>query len=99
MPLYEYECSACGRRFELLQKFSDEPAKVCIQCGGPVNRLISPSALQFKGSGWYINDYARKGNADASNRDRKSVEGTEKSDPTATQSNSATQPTEGSPKN
>ena len=60
MPLYEYECSACKRRFELLKKFSDEPAQVCIHCGGPAVRLLSSPAIQFKGTGWYVTDYAAK---------------------------------------
>jgi putative FmdB family regulatory protein len=62
MPLYEYQCDACGHRFELIQKFSDPPAEVCASCsGGPVRKLLSSPAFQFKGSGWYITDYARKG--------------------------------------
>jgi len=62
MPLYEYECEACGKRFEKIQKFSDPPADVCAHCGqGPVKKLLSSPAIQFKGSGWYITDYARKG--------------------------------------
>lgn len=65
MPLYEYECSSCRRRFEVLQKFSDEPRKVCIHCGGPVTRLISSSSFQLKGTGWYVTDYARKSGPDA----------------------------------
>ena len=67
MPLYEYECDACGRRFEVIQKFSDPPAEVCRECGkGPVHRLLSSPAIQFKGSGWYITDYAQKGKSDSS---------------------------------
>ena len=62
MPLYEYECDACGQRFELIRKFSDPPVEVCARCGkGPVRRQVSTPAIQFKGSGWYITDYARKG--------------------------------------
>jgi len=61
MPLYEYECEACGERFEVIQKFSDDPVQVCRLCGkGPVARLISSPAIQFKGEGWYVTDYARK---------------------------------------
>lgn len=60
MPLYEYKCNVCGSVFEVIQKFSDEPLKVHENCGGAVQRLISPSALHFKGSGWYVTDYARK---------------------------------------
>jgi putative FmdB family regulatory protein len=60
--LYEYRCDACGERFEVIQKFSDPPPAACTKCGkGPVERLMSSPAIQFKGSGWYITDYAQKG--------------------------------------
>src|SRR5919109_308085 len=65
MPLYEYQCKKCGHRFERIQKFSDAPVKRCPECGGAVERLISPAAVQFKGTGWYVTDYARKGSARA----------------------------------
>ena len=66
MPLYEYECDACHQRFEKIRKFSDAPIEVCDKCGkGPVRKLLSSPAIQFKGSGWYITDYARKSSADA----------------------------------
>src|SRR5215471_6741393 len=66
MPLYEYQCDACGRRFEKIQKFSDAPLEVCALCGkGPVHKLLSSPAIQFKGSGWYITDYAKKGSTSA----------------------------------
>jgi putative FmdB family regulatory protein len=66
MPLYEYECEACGSRFEKIRKFSDEPLAVCDKCGkGPVKKLLSSPAIQFKGSGFYITDYARKSGTDA----------------------------------
>jgi putative FmdB family regulatory protein len=60
MPLYEYQCDACGHRFEAIQKFSDPPLELCPKCGSPVHKLQSAPAFQFKGSGWYITDYARK---------------------------------------
>ncbi len=61
MPLYEYKCDACGATFELIQKFSDLPPETCQKCGrGPVQKLVSSPAFQFKGSGWYVTDYARK---------------------------------------
>lgn len=61
MPLYEYECDACGKRFEVIQKFSDTSVDTCTACGkGPVRRLPSSPAIQFKGTGWYITDYAQK---------------------------------------
>ena len=64
MPLYEYRCDACGQVFELIQKFSDPAPDACPKCGkGPVERQQSSPAIQFKGSGWYITDYARKGSS------------------------------------
>lgn len=63
MPLYEYKCDKCGNLFEVMQKFSDEPLKTHQDCGGAVHRLLSAPALQFKGSGWYITDYAKSGGA------------------------------------
>lgn len=60
MPLYEYECDSCGHRFEVIQKFSDAPIDKCPKCGSTVHKLMSSPAIQFKGSGWYITDYARK---------------------------------------
>ena len=64
MPLYEYECGACGNRFELIRKFSDEPVEVCPKCGkNDVQKLLSSPAIQFKGTGWYITEYAKKGSA------------------------------------
>src|SRR5260370_13067698 len=76
MPLYEYKCHSCGEKFEVIQKFSDTPLAVHDKCGGPVERLISPSALKFKGTGWYVTDYAGSGNgksqsAKDSNKDGK----------------------------
>ena len=60
MPIYEYRCSKCGEVFEALQKFSDKPLTRCKFCQGRVERLISSSSFQLKGSGWYLTDYARK---------------------------------------
>ena len=60
MPLYEYQCKKCGHRFEKIQKFSDKLIKKCPECGGPVEQTISAPAVQFKGSGWYVTDYAKK---------------------------------------
>src|SRR5437879_11505192 len=66
MPLYEYECEACRHRFEKIQKFSDPPADVCPKCGkGPVKKLLSSPAIQFKGSGFYITDYPKKSSSDS----------------------------------
>jgi len=85
MPLYEYECEHCGRRFEKIQRFSDPPADVCPHCGqGPVRKLMSSPAIQFKGSGWYITDYARKGDSATTKS------GEAKADSTASDSKSET---------
>lgn len=66
MPLYEYECDACGQRFEVIQKFSDPAPDACKKCGkGPSHRLQSSPAIQFKGTGWYVTDYASKSKGDA----------------------------------
>jgi putative FmdB family regulatory protein len=62
MPLYEYKCNSCGDVFEIIQKFSDEPLSVHEKCGGSVERLMSLSALRFKGSGWYVTDYGKGNN-------------------------------------
>jgi putative FmdB family regulatory protein len=67
MPLYEYQCEPCGHRFEVIQKFSDAPIEVCPKCGGAVAKLLSSPAIQFKGSGWYVTDYARAGKTDSAN--------------------------------
>lgn len=95
MPLYEYECAACGGRFELIRRFSDPPVETCTVCGkGPVQRLMSSPAIQFKGSGWYVTDYAQKGkggksdgSADKSTNDKSdsttSADGAAKSEPAA----------------
>jgi len=71
MPLYEYRCAQCGKVFEVIQKFSDAPLATHEGCGGKVERLVSTSALQFKGSGWYVTDYA-KGSASRSSESKES---------------------------
>ena len=78
MPLYEYECKKCGHRFEKIQKFSDKMVKKCPECGGQVEQMISAPAVQFKGSGWYVTDYAKKssspgasGSSDSSSKEKK----------------------------
>jgi putative FmdB family regulatory protein len=76
MPLYEYKCEKCGDLFEVRQKFADEPLRIHEKCGGLVNRLLSAPALQFKGSGWYVNDYAKasKTDGDAGSEKKESTE-------------------------
>ena len=67
MPLYEYQCDACGHRFEKIQKYSDPLIEECPNCGEhKVHKLVSSPAIQFKGTGWYITDYAKKNTVDAS---------------------------------
>ncbi len=61
MPLYEYECESCGLRFEVIQRFSDSAVDHCKRCNGPVHKLLSAPAIHFKGTGWYVTDYAKKG--------------------------------------
>lgn len=60
MPIYEYECQQCGKRTELIQRFDDAPLAACPECGGEVKKLLSAPAVQFKGTGWYVTDYAGK---------------------------------------
>ena len=94
MPIYEYECQACGERVEVLQRVSDEPLAECESCGGELKRLISPPAFQFKGSGWYVTDYARKGSGDG----KKAAEGSGDSERTsekASEKNGASKASEG----
>jgi len=69
MPLYEYECDACRHRFEVIQKFSDPPVEKCPSCGGTVHKLQSAPAIQFKGAGFYITDYAKKEHTAAAKAD------------------------------
>ncbi len=64
MPLYEYQCKSCGETTEVLQKAKDKPLEKCPKCGGPVFKRISSPAIKFKGNGWYITDYAKKGSAE-----------------------------------
>lgn len=78
MPLYEYECSTCGHQFEVIRKFSDPPEEKCPKCGGPVHKLQSAPAFQFKGTGWYVTDYAKSGQSESKTAsDSKKDAGTE----------------------
>ncbi len=70
VPIYEYECRKCGHRFEVIQKVSDAPLKKCEKCKGRADRLISSPAIQFKGTGWYVTDYARKGQGTDKDKDK-----------------------------
>ena len=79
MPLYEYKCDQCGKVFEKMQKFSDSPLATHEECGGTVERLISAPSFHFKGSGWYVTDYAKGGKSEPNGSGNKN-EGSEKKD-------------------
>lgn len=68
MPLYEYQCTKCAQTFEKIQKFSDPPVTECPNCGGKVEQLLSAPAIQFKGAGWYVTDYAKKSGSPSSGK-------------------------------
>src|ERR1041384_1483805 len=80
MPIYEYECAKCGKTIEVIQKMTDKPLKKHADCGGILTKLISASGFQFKGTGWYVTDYARKGATDskesAESKESKETKGT-----------------------
>jgi putative FmdB family regulatory protein len=104
MPIYEYQCKKCHHRFERIQKFSDPHVKKCPDCGGPVEQVLSAPAVQFKGSGWYVTDYAKKSgssntgsNGDSSARGDTAAKGDsaeKKSDKKETKSESSTKKAE-----
>jgi putative FmdB family regulatory protein len=95
LPLYEYACTQCGQRTEKIRKFSDPPLTKCEKCGGKLKQLVSRSAIKFKGSGWYVTDYARKsstasasGSAGSGNGDKgKTTEGAKTDTPPTKTSN------------
>ncbi len=107
MPLYEYKCDRCNAVFEVIQKFSDEPVTVHATCGGAVERLISAPSFNFKGSGWYVNDYGGKGkssdpssksNGDtASKSDSKSESKSDSKSETKSESKSESKPADSKP--
>jgi putative FmdB family regulatory protein len=75
MPNYEYLCKKCGHRFEQIRKFSDKQLRKCPECGGVIEQVISAPAVQFKGSGWYVTDYAKKGASSGASSSSSSSEG------------------------
>ena len=81
MPIYEYACKKCGNRIEVLQKMNDQPLRRCRACGGRLERLLSPVGIQFKGTGWYVTDYARKGNSGKSEEKSSEAKETPKEKP------------------
>lgn len=98
MPLYEYECDNCGHRFEVIQKFSDDPVTECPKCQGTVRKLLSSPAIQFKGSGWYITDYAKKsgtgsGTTKSEGGDKPAASGTSSGDAASSSTPTPSKPT------
>jgi putative FmdB family regulatory protein len=89
VPLYEYECPKDGT-FERMQKFSDPPLTACPTCGGPVEKLLSAPAIQFKGTGWYITDYARKSSGDGGKEGKEKAGTKEPSGASSKEGSSAT---------
>lgn len=71
MPIYEYECTKCGRIREVLQKFSEKPLKTCEHCSGRLQKLVSQSTFHLKGTGWYVTDYANKSKSSAGSETKK----------------------------
>lgn len=92
MPLYEYQCTKCKHTFEKIQKFSDPPVTKCPKCGKKVEQLLSAPAIQFKGAGWYVTDYAKrdgsggKGGSEAASSEPKSESKSESKSETKTES-------------
>src|SRR3954469_3126882 len=90
MPLYEYRCEACGSRFEKIRKYSDPPLEECTTCGkGPVRKLLSSPAIKFKGSGFYITDYAKKSSPESGGKSSSGGDGSSKSDSGSSESKPA----------
>ncbi len=98
MPLYEYECKKCGHRFEKIQKFSDRMVKKCPECGGQVEQMISAPAVQFKGSGWYVTDYANKSHTPGSDSGRDSKREEKSKEGSSTESSAKDSTADGSSK-
>jgi putative FmdB family regulatory protein len=73
MPLYEYECTKCGEKIEVIRLFSDPPLTVCPNCGGKLTKLLSSPAFQFKGSGFYLTDYGKSGSSQAGEKEKRSA--------------------------
>src|SRR5580692_3686741 len=92
MPLYEYKCGSCGKTFEVIQKFADEPLKIHPECGGEVVRLFSAPAFHLKGTGWYATDYGKKSNGgESKSKDTKSSDSKSESKPAETTTASTTE--------
>ncbi len=89
MPLYEYRCTKCGHVFEKIQKFSDPHVSKCPKCGAKVEQIISAPAVQFKGAGWYVTDYAKKGGSSKGKSDVSSFSESKASESKSTESKSS----------
>ena len=89
MPLYEYRCTQCGHRFEKIQSFTAEPLTACPKCGGTLERPLTAPAFQFKGAGWYVNDYAPKAASGSSSSAADSATPAADSKPAATEAPAA----------
>ena len=98
MPLYEYQCKKNGHRFERIQKFSDPHVKKCPECGGAVEQVLSAPAVQFKGSGWYVTDYAKKSSTAASSSNGDSSAKKDSKSESKSESKTESAKTEGSAK-
>ena len=92
MPIYEYQCGSCEHRFEVKQSIKDDPIKECVRCGKAVTKLISPPAIMFKGSGWYITDYSDKMKPGGSDTSDKPAAGTETAKAPATSDSTSATP-------
>jgi putative FmdB family regulatory protein len=92
MPLYEYRCKNCGASFEVFQKVNETQLKKCINCGGELEKVISPPALQFKGKGWYVTDYAQKNTSEKEEKPATQKEKSEKPSPSKGKKGKASSP-------
>jgi putative FmdB family regulatory protein len=90
MPLYEYQCDVCAKRFERIQKFSDPLIETCPSCGGRVQKLLSSPAVHFKGAGWYVTDYAKKSGDTSASKSSSSSSSSSTSSDTSTPSTTTT---------
>ena len=94
MPIYEYECRKCKAHTEAFQKVTDKPLTKCPKCGGRLDKRISAPAIQFKGSGWYVTDYAGKATKGEKSESEAKTEKSEKSDTKTTKESSSAKKTE-----
>ncbi len=91
MPIYEYQCTKCGEVFEAFQKITDEPLTSCKFCNSKVEKLISHSSFQLKGSGWYLTDYARRSSSSAMDKPKSTSESTDKTETSKSSSEKSTE--------